>query len=315
MTVLVTGADGFVGRHLVRTLLADGCDVVAAIGPGGRPAEDWAGPDLAGRVRTRMLDLSDPVSIEAAADDANEAVVHLGALSSGSVAQRDPGRAWLINTSGTAQLCGALSRRKAPFRGTVLVVSSAEVYGIAEPRPRAETDPVAPCSPYAATKAASEIAALETWRRTGLRVVVVRPFPHTGPGQSPLFVVPAFLERLNAARQAKATTVRTGNLSPVRDFLDVRDVVRAYVGLLAEGEPGQVYNVARGEGLSLREIFDQLCQLVEVEAEPEVDPALLRQADIPHLVGDATKLRKRCGWAPMVPLAQTLSDMVHAQAN
>jgi GDP-4-dehydro-6-deoxy-D-mannose reductase len=242
-------------------------------------------------------------------------VVHLAALSSGSAAQRDPGRAWLINATGTAQLCGALGRRAAPFPGTVLVVSSAEVYGIAEPQPRSEADPVAPCSPYAATKAASEIAALEVWRRTGLRVVAVRPFPHTGPGQSPPFVVPALLERLRAARRAKATTVRTGNLSVVRDFLDVRDVVRAYAALLLEGEPGEVYNVARGEGLPLREIFDQLCQLVGVEAEPEVDPALLRQADIPHLVGDATKLRTRCGWMPTVSLAQTLRDMVHAQAN
>jgi len=315
MSVLVTGADGFVGRHLVRTLLAGGRDVVAAIGPGGRPPEDWTGPDLDGQVRTRLLDLSDPASIGAAADDASEAVIHLAALSSGSAAQRDPGRAWQINAGGTAQLCGALSRRPAPFRGTVLVVSSAEVYGIAEPRPRSETDPVAPCSPYAATKAASEIAALETWRRTGLRVVVVRPFPHTGPGQSPQFVVPALLERLRAARLAKASTVQAGNLSPVRDFLDVRDVVRAYLALLTDGEPGEAYNVARGAGLSLREIFDQLCQLVGVEAKPIVDPALLRQADIPHLVGDASKLRNRCGWTPTVSLAQTLRDMVHAQAN
>ncbi|HSM16892.1 MAG TPA: GDP-mannose 4,6-dehydratase [Gemmatimonadales bacterium] len=315
MSVLVTGADGFVGRHLVRTLLAGGRDVVAAIGPGGRPAEDWTGPDLDGQVRTRLLDLSDPASIGAAADDASEAVIHLAALSSGSAAQRDPGRAWQINAGGTAQLCGALSRRPAPFRGTVLVVSSAEVYGIAEPRLRSETDPVAPCSPYAATKAASEIAALETWRRTGLRVVVVRPFPHTGPGQSPQFVVPALLERLRAAREAKASTVQAGNLSPVRDFLDVRDVVRAYLALLTDGEPGEAYNVARGAGLSLREIFDQLCQLLGVEAKPIVDPALLRQADIPHLVGDASKLRTRCGWTPTVSLAQTLRDMVHAQAN
>ena len=91
--------------------------------------------------------------------------------------------------------------------------------------------------------------------------------------------------------------------------------MRAYAALILDGEPGEVYNVARGEGLPLREIFHQLRQAVGVEAEPEVDPALLRRADIPHLVGDATKLRNRCGWTPTVPLAQTLRDMVHAQAN
>lgn len=315
MTVLVTGADGFVGRHVVRALLAEGRDVVAAFGPGGCPAEDWAGSGFPGTFRSRPLDLTDLASIEAAVEAASEAVVHLAALSSGRAAQRDPDHAWRVNTCGTAHLCAALAARRPPFEGPVLVVSSAEVYGSRESRARRETDPVEPCSPYAATKAAGEMAALATWRRTGLGVIVARPFPHTGPGQSPTFAVPAFVARLTAAKRSNTGTVRTGNLTPVRDFLDVRDVVRAYLGLLARGAPGEVYNVASGVGRSLREVFDQLCQVVGVDAEPKIDEALLRPADIPHLVGDPTKLRQRCGWEPTIPLARTLSDMVHAQAN
>jgi len=315
MRVLVTGADGFVGRHVVRALLAEGQDVVAAIGPGGSPAEDWVDSGLSGSVRSRPLDLTDLASIRAAASEASDAVLHLGAMSSGGAALSDPDGAWRVNTCGTAHLCAALAARRRPLAGTVLVVSTAEVYGTAEPRVRRETDPVAPCSPYAATKAAGEMAALATWRRTGLAVVVARPFPHTGPGQSPMFVVPAFLDRLRAAKRSLARTVRTGSLTPVRDFLDVRDVARAYLRLLADGEPGGVYNVARGDGVSLREIFDRLRALVGVDVEPEVDADLLRPSDIPHLVGDAAKLRTRCGWTPTIPLAKTLSDMVHAQAN
>ena len=127
-------------------------------------------------------------------------------------------------------------------------------HGAGAGKPRLETDPLLPLSPYAASKVGAETAALETWRRTGLRVVLGRPFPHTGPGQTTQFVVPAFAARLRAARRSGARTVATGNLGPVRDLLDVRDVVAAYRLLLARGTPGEAYNVASGAGLSLAEV-------------------------------------------------------------
>ena len=315
MTLLVTGADGFVGRYLVRHLLTAGHHVIAAIGPGGTPPEAWIPAGLPGTVEARTLDLTDPPSIEALAREAGDAIVHLAAVSSGRAARSDPGRAWLVNAAGTALLCDALARRPKPFRGRLLVVSTAEVYGAGVECPRVETDPLVPCSPYAATKVGSEIAAREAWRRTGLDVVVARPFPHTGPGQPPLFAVPAFLARLEAAHQSGGTTVKTGNLTPVRDYLDVRDVVRAYVALLEVGASGEVYNIASGTGVSLSEVFHRLAALVGVAVEPETDPALLRPADIPHLVGDPSKLRNASGWVPAIPFQQTLSDMVHAEAN
>jgi GDP-4-dehydro-6-deoxy-D-mannose reductase len=197
----------------------------------------------------------------------------------------------------------------------VLVVSSGEVYGVGSGLPRRETDPVLPVSPYAASKAGSEIAALEAWRRTRLRVVIARSFQHTGPGQSDRYVVPALARRLVKARRQGLQAVRTGNLDPVRDLTDVRDVVRAYAELLERGAPGEVYNVCRGEGVSLLDLFHKLSALVGVQAVPELDPALARRADVLHLVGDNSKLRAATGWSPTVTLDQTLRDVVHAQAD
>jgi GDP-4-dehydro-6-deoxy-D-mannose reductase len=249
--------------------------------------------------------------------DSVDAVVHLAAMASGGEARRDPVGAWVINAAGTARVVDAAARLRASGSGDpfLLVVSTAEVYGTGKASPRRESDPLVPQSPYAASKAGAELAALESWRRTGLRVVIARPFPHTGVGQVSQYVVPAFIERLRAAQATGATQVPTGNLDPVRDLLDVRDVAEAYLGLLAHGVSGEAYNIARGEGVTLRQLFQQLAGLMGIRAEPVPDPALVRTADIPYLVGDSSKLRKATGWSPTVSLEQTLREMVDAQAH
>jgi GDP-4-dehydro-6-deoxy-D-mannose reductase len=245
-----------------------------------------------------------------------DAIVHLAAVASGSEARHDPGRAWEVNAGGTARVVdAAVSLKGSPgVDPVVLVVSSGEVYGDGAATPRVETDALNPQSPYAASKVGSEVAALEAWRRAGLRVVIARAFPHTGPGQSLLYVVPAFIQRLRAARAAGAERVSTGNLEPVRDLLDVRDVIRAYVALLQHGVAGAAYNVARGEGVTLRELFTRLAALVGVRVEPVTDPTLMRSGDIRYLVGNARKLKQATGWSPQIPLEQTLREMVDAQA-
>jgi GDP-4-dehydro-6-deoxy-D-mannose reductase len=128
-------------------------------------------------------------------------------------------------------------------------------------------------------------------------------------------VIPAFVRRLKAARRLGAAVVKTGNLDPIRDFLDVRDVVLAYVALLTRGEPGEIYNVASGEGFSLQALFLRLADLIGVRATAEVDLELARAADLPYLVGDASRLRQRTGWAPRYTLDQTLQDLVNAQTD
>ena len=322
MKVLVTGADGFVGRWLVRRLLADGREVYGAVRPGQSPPAVAPAADLTpaerDAVRWLPLELTDAESVRRAVDLPYDAVVHLAAVSSGVDATRDPGFAWTVNAAGTARVVQVLADAKRLGRAdpVVLVVSTGEVYGTcADQRPRRETDAVAPTSPYAASKAGAELAALEAWRRAGLRVVVARAFAHTGPGQDARFVVPAFAERLRFAKRVGAPVVKVGNLEPVREFLHVRDVVDAYVRLLVRGHAGETYNVASGEGISLELLFDRLAGLIGVHPLTEADPDLVRGGDILHLVGDATKLRAATGWAPRYSLDETLREVVDAQTD
>jgi GDP-4-dehydro-6-deoxy-D-mannose reductase len=316
MKVLVTGADGFVGRHLVARLVETGHTVIAACRPGGEPLDRWLGQRWRAAVRVVALELSEASSVDAAVSGPSDAIVHLAAIASSGEARRDPAGAWVVNAAGTARVVAAVARLRESGSADpmLLVVSSAEVYGKGTGTPRRETDPVYPQSPYAASKAGAELAAMEAWRRTGLRVLIARPFPHTGVGQLTNYVVPAFVERLRAAKVTGSTEVPTGNLDPVRDLLDVRDVAEAYLGLLAHGVPGETYNIARGEGVTLGQVFERVAALMGVQAEPIPDPSLVRTADIPHLVGDSAKLRNATGWSPTVSLEQTLQEMVDAKA-
>lgn len=315
--ILVTGADGFVGRYLVRTLLASGHSVVAAVRPGGAPPDHWLTDGERRGVELLDFDLEDPAAAEAAAGRRSDGVVHLAAVASSREARRDPGLAWAVNTAGTARLLEAVGAAREEGAGdpVVVVVSSGEVYGDGPPEPRRETDPVRPQSPYAATKAAAEIGALEIARRTGLRVVVARAFQHTGPGQADLYVVPALARRLAEARRQGRREIPVGNLEPVRDITDVRDVTAAYLALLERGASGEVYNVARGEGISLRDVYTKLAGIIGADAVPVRDASLARSGDIPHLVGDPAKLRAATGWMPTRTIDQTLRDVVDAQAD
>lgn len=306
MRVLVTGADGFVGGRVVRRLATDGHAVTAAIRRG------TAAPS--GAVTVRAFDLRDDASVREVAAGGFEAVLHLAAVASGADARRDPGAAWEVNAAGTARLCDALATT-GPAAPRVVLVSTAEVYGAGPARPRGESDPPSPCSPYAASKLGAEVAAAEVGRRTGLPVIVVRPFPHTGGGQDARFVAPAFARRIRMARQAGAREVRVGNLDPVRDFLHVDDVVDAYMALLERGAPGACYNVASGTGVAIREIFDRLRTLLRADVQATVDPELMRPADIPHLVGDSARLRADTGWRPRRTLDQALDEVARAEAD
>lgn len=318
MKVLVTGADGFVGRWMVRRLLEERHEVFGAVRPGEAQRPDGLTDAERAEVRWIPLELGDIASVRSAVDLPYDAVIHLAAVASGGDAARDPGYAWSVNAGGTARVLQVLgeARRAGRADPLLLVASTAEVYGrSAAGRPRRETDPTEPVSPYAASKLGAEGAALAEWRRSGLRVIIARAFPHTGPGQDPRFVVPAFAERLRIAKRAGAPVVKVGNLSPVREFLDVRDVVEAYARLVARGVPGEIYNVAGGQGIALEDLLARLEAILGYRAIPEVDPALVRPADIPHLVGDGSKLAAATGWAPRHALEDTLRDVVHAQAN
>jgi GDP-4-dehydro-6-deoxy-D-mannose reductase len=287
---VIAGAAGFVGPHLSSHLASEGDDVVAV---------------------DRDHDITELDSLtETFAMAAPDVVYHLAALSHVGTSWDDPADVLRVNVLGTNSVLSA-ARRAAPL-ATVLVVSSAEVYGVVLPEelPLTERAELRPGSPYAASKAAAEIVALQAARGFGQRVVIARPFNHIGPGQSASFFVPAIARRLVEARRSASPKVTIGNLEARRDFTDVRDVVRAYRLLARCGASGIVYNVCSGTDVSIAQVAETLRALVFPEAVFVEDPSLVRPLDIPVLRGDSTRLREGTGWRPEIDLATTLRDVV-----
>jgi GDP-4-dehydro-6-deoxy-D-mannose reductase len=244
------------------------------------------------------------------ADVAPEAVYHLAAMTHVGESWENPSEVLRVNVLGTAEILAAA--RATGGNARVLVVSSAEVYGVVTPDqlPLGEDIPTAPASPYAASKLAAEAVALQAWRGYGQPVVIVRPFNHIGPGQSPNFFVPALAKRIVEARRSGTRSLRVGTLTTRRDFTDVRDVVTAYRLLIESGVPGEVYNVCSGRDVAMSEVAAQLLELAGADLTLETDPALVRPVDVPVLRGDPTRLREVTGWQSVVPLATTLADVL-----
>lgn len=291
MRAFITGGGGFVGRWLVAHLDACG-DVLVA-----RDAEtDVTDEDAVAR------------AIEEAAPDV---VYHLAARTHVGESWRAPLEVLRVNVLGTASVLAATRRVVGPA-ATVVVVSSAEVYGAVAPDelPVAESAPLRPATPYAASKAAAEDVALQAWRGYDQRVVVVRPFNHVGPGQSSTFAVPALARRILEARAAGATELSVGTVTTRRDFTDVRDVVRAYRLLGEHAEPGGVYNVCSGRDVAIADIAARLMALCGVELRLVTDPALVRPVDVPVVCGDPSRLQAVTGWKPEIPLDDTLRDVL-----
>jgi len=297
MRVLVTGANGFVGRWLVRELAAGGHEVVAA------PASD-------------TLDVTDGAAVEALVRDVRpEAIAHLAGVSHAQDARRDPDHAFAVNEGGTRHVVEAAGSLEHP--AAVLVTGSSEVYGRPDPAdlPLRESAPLRTDQPYGRSKLAQERTAIEVGHVRGVPVVVTRSFNHTGPGQRPDFVAPALAHRVIEAKRSGSHVIAVGNLDVRRDLGDVRDVVRAYrlllEGLRAGNIPsGSVLNVSTGRAVTIRRVLELVSAAVGAATEPETDPDLVRKDDPPEIVGDASALRQRTGWEPQIPLEQTLRDLV-----
>ena len=257
------------------------------------------------------VDVADPDAIGAAVAAARpEAIYHLAALSHVGESWEFPAEVLRVNVLGTAGVLAAA--RALPEPAVVLVISSAEVYGSvsAEELPIVESTALRPLSPYAASKAAAEQLALQAWRGYGQPVIVVRPFNHVGPGQAPTFAVSALAKRIVEAQRAGSSTVAVGTLTARRDYTDVRDVVRAYRSLVAEGTTGETYNVCSGRDVAVSEVAQRLCALAGANVELVTDPSLVRAVDLPVLRGDYQRLARDTGWKPEIPLDDTLADVL-----
>ena len=290
MRALVTGANGFVGLHLVAHLASCGDEVVES-----------------------DTDVVDREAIIATVTEARPDVVyHLAAQADVGGSWDSPVETLRVNVEGTLNVCDA-----ARFAGAqrVLGITSADVYGHVDQTgpagaPLDETTPLRPLSPYAASKAAAEYIYLQAGLGHGLNVVLARSFNHLGPGQSDRFVASAIAGRIAANERNGNTTVSIGNLEARRDFTDVRDVVRAYRLLIEHGTVGDAYHVCSGRDRSIREIAEQLVGLAAFPMTLEPDPELRRPVDLKVLCGDNTKIRTRTGWEPQIPIETTLSDLL-----
>lgn len=310
---LVTGAAGFVGAWLTDAMRREGIEVTAL-------ATDRAGhhdPAL----RWEYGDLRDDDYVRRVVNSGKpDVVVHLAAVSHLPTAAANPALAWDVNVTSTARLLAELDRFRESGAGdpTVLIVGSAEQYGRhdSSAAPLRESAAQEPRTVYAATKAAQETLALQVWRASGLRVIATRSFNHSGRGQEPRFLLPALVDRTIALRKAPAgTPLMLGNTSPVRDFLHVSDVVAAYISLCRLGTPGEVYNVASGQGWSVADLVARVLARVGVNAPLATDPALVRPVDVPVLVGDSSKLQRATGWRVTRSLDDIIDDILNAATH
>ena len=287
----MTGAAGFVGRHLCAHLLAEGDTVIGV--------DRADGPDLL-----------EPAAVAALlADIRPDVVYHLGGWSDVGASWEHPLDTFRVNAEGTLNLLRACVDHGAP---RVLAVSSADVYGrvTEQELPIGESAPFRPVTPYAASKVAADQLALQAWLGHGLETIRVRAFNHLGPGQTTRFVAPAVAERIARNERDGSTQVPVGNLTPRRDLTDVRDVVRAYRLLMTDGEAGQAYNVCSGHDLTIGELAERLVALASTPMVLEADPELQRPVETPVLRGDPTRLHAATGWQPEIPLEVTLQDIL-----
>lgn len=299
--VLITGATGFAGGHLIESLA------------GSHRLVGWGRstprPELAHLVESQTVDLLDREQVRQAIASLKPATIfHLAGAPQVAESWRDTTKPLAGNVLATAHLLDAV--RRAGLACRVVVTGSAAVYAPSD-TPIKEGGSLAPGNPYALSKLAQEQLAMRAFADDGLDVVMVRPFNHTGPRQPPAFVAPSMARQIALIEKGDVEPViRVGNLDARRDFTDVRDVVRAYTSLAAAGKTGEIYNVGSGVGRSIQSLLDALRSRARVEVRVEVDPERLRPAETSALVADTTKLRERTGWHPEISFESMLDDLL-----
>lgn len=286
--LFVTGLGGFVGRHIKARL--DACDSA------------WQVMSVATR-----YDLTDGRTLEGLWPEIPDAVIHLAGQTFVPEAFRDPARTLQINLLGTLNLLQALKARG--FTGTFLYVSSGDVYGQVNENqlPITELHLPAPRNPYAVSKLSAELLSLQWGMSEGWPVLVARPFNHIGTGQKDSFVIASAARQISRIKRGlQSAQLQVGDIDVTRDFLDVDDVISAYLALLDNGAPGQTYNICSGHEQSIRSLIEQLGDIAQVDVQLIQDPARLRRAEQRRVCGSPAKLRQATGWTPETTTQQSL---------
>ncbi len=331
---MITGALGFVGLNLAQSLIMAGQMVVGV----GRHDQNNPLPEkvgsfilegpikfLPGSVSYKgpagsfiyvPCALEDPAPIAELINNLRPTVIyHLAAQSSAALSFKEPNDTFVSNVLGTLNLLEAVRALPDAERGIILSIGSCEEYG---PQPEnqgslTENTPLNPISPYAVSKVGQTLLCRQYCRSYDLPILMTRSFSHSGPGQAPRFVFPSFARQIAAAEAGQGPqTIAVGDLSPIRDFLDVRDVVAAYRLLTKEGTPGEIYNVSSGNSLTIRDGLDILVSGARCPITVARDEARCRPSDVPFMVGDSSKLRRETGWTPEWTFADTLLEMLEA---
>ena len=308
MRVLVTGITGFAGRHLADVLLGfEGLELHGL-------ARHSEAPDAWERFRSRVVlhacDLAQAEKLEGVIRSINPLqIYHLAGYAHAGQSFQEGAAAWSGNLTSTLNLLSAVAAAVPGAR--VLFVGSGLIYGEPDPvgKQQSEQSVLRPASPYAASKAAADLACFQATRSPGLDVVRARPFNHFGPGQSPQYAIAHFAQQIAAIEAGRRPPVlETGSLEARRDLTDVRDVVAAYQLLMQKGNKGEAYNIGAGSACSMQSIVDSVCSLARITVEVKRKENLMRPNDTPIVIADAAKLRGEIGWKPAFTLRQSLED-------
>jgi GDP-4-dehydro-6-deoxy-D-mannose reductase len=310
MRILVTGATGFVGSHLMEALLGRGGVEVCGFARQAEFPPGWS--HLADRAAMVHGDLIDPSAILTLLRDRRpEQIYHLAGYADAGQSFQEPDAAWAGNLTATRCLYDAI--RQWGGKPRILFISTGAVYGepVDPEQLLDENSVLRPNSPYAVSKAAADLLSYQYVRAYGLDIVRARPFNHVGPGQSPRFALAHFAWQIAKIERGQAEPVlRVGNLWTERDYTDVRDIVQAYLRLMENGSAGETYNIGSGETRTMLSFLDQLLAVSRVRIAVETDPHLTRKVETAKVRVNAELLRRTTGWSPRISVERTLTDML-----
>jgi GDP-4-dehydro-6-deoxy-D-mannose reductase len=307
--VLITGITGFAGSHLADFLLAEHPEVEVWGTYRWRSRRENI-EHIEGRIRLLECELDDATAVRRALEASlPDAIFHLAAQSFVPASWVAPADTLRSNILGQTNIFEAI--RELELDPVIQIACSSEEYGLVLPgeTPIKESNPLRPLSPYAVSKVAQDYLAYQYFQSYGIKAIRTRGFNHEGPRRGEVFVMSNFAKQVATIEAGlHEPLIRVGNLDSVRDFTDVRDMVRAYWLAVNRATPGEVYNIASGHGITIRDMLQKILDRAQVEVKIETDPARLRPSDVEVLIGDATRFRAATGWEPRIPLDRTIAD-------
>jgi len=310
--VLITGVTGFAGSHLAEYCLEKGC-LVFGTGRRRSPLINIQGPLQNKRFKLVEMELEDSRSIRSAIRVSRpDRVFHLAAQSYVPTSFESPSYTLQVNVLGTLALLEGLRQQSGNARPRIQIAGSSEEYGLVreEECPITEKQPLQPLSPYAVSKVASELLGAQYARAYSMHIVRTRAFNHDGARRGIEFATSNFAQQAVRLVAGRISELKVGNLEAVRDFNHVKDIVHGYWLAVERGEPGEVYNICSGKGVTIHQVIEMLSRIVGRELPFSVDPKRLRPADVPYLVGDCSKFQKQTGWEPKLTFEDAMRDLV-----